>query len=170
MASLAIAALATFGFISCGGSGSDGGSADQTADSGGQNGAVEAPTIADGEKVPEGLEDATDQTLIAVIQADPAYQDYTALLQVSGAAKDLAIGDRLTVFAPVNEAVQVQSRLIDRFLAPDDLKSVLADVRRGVLPEIDDPEGLSDFLKRGIANGELAPDQVETGHKLRSLT
>lgn len=165
VASLVIAAT---GLAACGGE-----SGDQTQPGAGSTGkanqATDLPPIESEQEVPEGLEDATDQALIAVLQADPEYSDYVKLLQLSGVSEDLATGDSLTVFAPVNEAVQAQTRLLDRYLKPKDLDSVLTAFGRGVQPEIADPEGLADLMRRGLVNGELTPDGIRAGLKLDPL-
>jgi uncharacterized surface protein with fasciclin (FAS1) repeats len=165
---LVAVAIALTGLAACGGASQDrsgqgdGGTA-QT------NPATDLPPIESGDKVPKGLDDATDRALVAILQTDPNYSDYVALLQLSDVSRDLAIGDSLTVFAPVNEAVRSQSRLLNGYLAPNNLRSVTADFDRGIRPEIDDPEGLAGLLRRGIANGELPPEAVKAGVKLDPL-
>ena len=165
IASITIAAI---GLVACGG-----GSGDQPQQGSGATGAANQttnlPPIEEGQEVPDGLEDATDQALIAVLQANPDYSDYVALLQISDVSRDLAIGDSLTVFAPVNEAVRSQSRLLDKYLKPMNLRSVLNEFDRGSSPEIDDPDGLADLMRRGIASGELPPGRIRAGLKLYPL-
>lgn len=168
VASIGAVAFLTIGLAACGG-GSDVAPDQGPESSVKKSQAFQAPAIETGQKVPEGLEDETGQALIAVLQAEPDYSSYVKLLQLSGVSEDLATGDSLTVFAPVNEAVQAQSRLLDRYLKPKDLDSVLAALGKGVQPEIADPESLADLMRRGIANGELPPEAVKAGLKLDPL-
>ena len=166
-----IASIAIFatGLAACGGGSGDQPQQGAGAGNGTANQAADLPPIESGQDVPEGLEDETDRALIAVLQADPDYSDYVALLQISDVSRDLAVGDSLTAFAPVNEAVRSQSRLLNRYLRPTNLRSVLADFDRGVSPQIDDPEGLAALLRRGIVNGELPPGRIQAGLKLDPL-
>lgn len=119
--------------------------------------------------MPSGLQDASEEALIAVLQASPKYTDYVKLLQLGDVADDLATGDALTVFAPGNEAVAAKAALLNRYLEPETLKSALAAMEKGSLPEIDDPENLGNLLKRGIIAGELAPNLLRPGMRLRPL-
>lgn len=166
---LASISVMAFGFGACGGDGSNGDSTLEPDEPGKQKGLFQTQPNEAGEGVPEGLDDEADQALIAILQADSDYSDYVALLQLSGVSEDLATRDGVTVFAPVDEAVRAQSGLLDRFLAPKDLKSVLADIQRGTIPKIKSPERLAQLLRRGIANGELVPGQLKPGLKLDPL-
>jgi uncharacterized surface protein with fasciclin (FAS1) repeats len=127
-----------------------------------------APIEAEAE-VPRGLRDASSEALIEVLQSSPRYSDYVKLLQLGEVAGDLATGDSLTVFAPVNEAVAAQARLLDSYLKPETLKSALAAMAKGQLPEIDDTESLGSLLRRGITEGELPPNRIRAGLQIQPL-
>jgi len=145
------------------------GTTSRSGTSGKQAKVLESAPIEPGGEAPKGLEDTSDDALIAVLQADPRYSDYVKLLQLSNVAGDLATRDSLTVFAPVNQAVSRQADLLDAYLAPENLESALASFEVGSIPSIDDPDRLAALLRRGIVNGELTPASLEPGLELPSL-
>lgn len=166
---LAAIAISALGLSACSGRESGSERVPSTTGSTPQGNVFQAPPTEAGQEVPEGLADEADQTLIALLQSDPNYSSYVSLLQLSDVSRVLATTDSVTVFAPVNEAIRAQSRLVDRYLAPGDLDSTLRDLDRGKLPELDDPEGLAALLERGITSGELTPEALKAGLKLGPL-
>lgn len=154
------------GVAACGGGSGDSQSVPQT---GGKPGLFKPSPIGPYDPIPDGLEDETDRSLIDLLQTNPDYSDYVSLLQVAGIAGDLVNEDSLTVFAAPNDAVRAQSRLLDGYLAPEDLRSVQDAFANGVLPEVDDPDRLAGLLRHGMLTGVLAPDQMVNGLKLDPL-
>ncbi|MEX1218814.1 MAG: fasciclin domain-containing protein [Solirubrobacterales bacterium] len=161
--------VAVLGLTACSDGDSGNGSATDAADSGGEAKVFRAAPIEPEDAVPKGLKDASGETIVAVLQASPEFSDYVKLLQLSGVAGDLATRDSVTVFAPLNEAVSNETKWIDPYLVPENLKSVLAKLSRGFVPKLDDPERLAALLRRGIAEGEVPPDRLRAGLRLAAL-
>lgn len=160
-----LAVLAT-GSTACGGGSDD---VPDPSRTGGKPGLFKPPPVGPYDEIPDGLDDETDRPLIDLLQTNSDYSDYVSLLQVAGIAGDLVMKDSLTVFAPLNDAIEAQSGQLDEYLAPEDLKSVQDAFANGVLPEIDDPDRLADLLRRGMITGVLAPDQMVAGMQLEPL-
>ncbi len=153
----------------CSGGDSETGSTSPTATSGDQGKVFESAPIEPGTKAPKGLNDASGEALIALLQSDPQYNAYVSLLQLSNVASELATRDSVTVFAPVNGALSGQADLLDDYLAPESLESALASLESGSVPEIDDPDRLASLLRRGIVDGEVPPARLRPGLDLAPL-